>query len=432
MFGKPIQCLVVAHFENKLKQKLLVEIKKRNSCRICDSKELMKILTLNQMPWTDQFLKQSDEKEFLYDINIFLCTNCETIQTQHDVNVDDYYENYQYAVGTSPFAKKFMKELVISIENLFFSSRKHLNVIEIGSGDGQQLVEFQKRGHNVLGIEPSELLVKKSVNANVKTIQKLFDEEIIPNIKKEMPRVDVVLMTYTFDHIPEPAKTLNALKKILTPNEGIFIFENHDFDKIIEQNEICLFEHEHSIYFNKKTAESALGYLGYKTLKTNWLPQEVVRANSLLVASTPVKNGDLKPSTNGIDLEFYRTVEQRLKNGIKSLNESIKLFKKKGLKIAGYGAGGRGVMTLATLESASEIDFLLDKNPKGNNIYTPKTKIRVVPLAHLESNVVDVIIVFSFGYMEEIKKDLLVYGYKPDQLVSMVQLMSGSYNKTIK
>ena len=45
----------------------------------------------------------------------------------------------------------------------------------------------------------------------------------------------------------------------------------------------------------------------------------------------------------------------------------------------------------------------------------------------LESDKVDSVIVFSFGYMKEIREDLLKMGYDSNQLVSMLDILKGNY-----
>ena len=92
-------------------------------------------------------------------------------------------------------------------------------------------------------------------------------------------------------------------------------------------------------------------------------------------------------------------------------------------KIAGYGAGGRGVMTLASMKNANNFKFLIEKNPKSKNIYAPGSGVPIVNLGHLKENSVDEILVFSYGYMNEIKKDLKNYGYESNQIKSFIDIM---------
>jgi SAM-dependent methyltransferase len=403
----------------------MITISKREKCRICSNSGLQRILMLPKMPWTDEFVSDLDGKEFVHDIEVFRCLSCGTVQTQHDVEVSEYYEDYTYAVSSSSFACQFMESLASSIEDLFFEEGKRLNVLEIGSGDGQQLRMFQARGHQVLGVEPSSYLTQVARDSGVPTIQTLFTGENLEQVTAVMPHVDVVLMTYTFDHIPEPGDTLNAIRQLLEPNAGVFVFENHNFDKIVQQLELCLFEHEHSIYLNETTARFVLDYYGFDTLRVNWLDDGIVRANSLIVGGTPRVDATPSLPAPSVDSSGVAGFEALIGDAIRNLESAISTMREKGNRVAGYGAGGRGVMTLAALSNAQELEFLLDKNPKREDIFTPKTHVKVVPISHLASNEVDYVIVFSFGYMDEIREGLAKFGYRSEQLLSMVDLLRG-------
>ena len=65
----------------------------------------------------------------------------------------------------------------------------------------------------------------------------------------------------------------------------------------------------------------------------------------------------------------------------------------------------------------------MKKNPKSKNIYTPVSNIPIFNIPHLKENRVDNIFVFSFGYMNEIKRDLKKLGYDNKQIISFVDVM---------
>lgn len=408
-------------------------ISKRAHCRMCKSSDLIPFLNLPEMPLTDYFLHSPTEKEFLADIEVYVCRKCHTAQTLHDLDVSDYYREYAYTVGSSGFTLRFMDLLAQSIHQKFFPKESKLNVLEIGSGDGQQLAAFKKYGHTVLGIEPSLPLAQNAIKAGIPTLNVLFTSDTLPLIQQHMAHADVVIMTYTFDHLPEPAKVLQTISRILSLGKGIFVFENHDFAKITERLEFCLFEHEHSIYLHEFTARNALAINGFKVLDVNWIPENMVRANSLIVAAQPNHNAAPIPFA----AEFYRFSQENfyqefgktITDGIKHFTEALELMKHSGLKVAGYGAGGRGVMTLAAVPNASILQYVVDKNPKGTEVYMPKTHLPVYPIDKLRTHPVDVVVIFSYGYMEEITQDLSSFGYKPSQLISMLDLLAGKYNE---
>ena len=84
-------------------------------------------------------------------------------------------------------------------------------------------------------------------------------------------------------------------------------------------------------------------------------------------------------------------------------------------------------MTLASMSNSKNFKFLIEKNPKSQNIYAPGSGLQIVNLEHLKENPVDEILVFSFGYMDEIKKDLKKYGYKSNQIKSFIDVMKDGY-----
>ena len=81
-------------------------------------------------------------------------------------------------------------------------------------------------------------------------------------------------------------------------------------------------------------------------------------------------------------------------------------------------------MTLAALKNSNYLDFLIEKNPKSNAIFSPGSSLPVVNLDHLKNNSVNEILVFSYGYIDEIKKDLSSYGYNTSQIKSFIDIMS--------
>ena len=84
-------------------------------------------------------------------------------------------------------------------------------------------------------------------------------------------------------------------------------------------------------------------------------------------------------------------------------------------------------MTLANMKNSNKLEFLLEKKPKSKNIYTPRSNIPIHGINYLKDNKVDKILVFSFGYIKEIKKDLKQFGYKSNQITSFVDVMKGRY-----
>lgn len=407
-----------------------INVNHRNSCRICQAKKMQKILSFPDMPLHDRFVKAENiGNEFAVDLDIYLCLDCYTVQTQHDVDLAAYYQDYQYSVGHSKTATQFRQVLAQSLISKYFPKFKKLMVLEVGSGDGSLLIPFKEMGHDVLGYEPSSYAADRAIERGIPTIQAFFNQKSVSDLPKGvLGNVDVILTSYTFDHLPEPMEFLQASKLMLNPQHGLLVTEVHDIEMIFAKKEPGLFQHEHSIYLNRSTAQSMLAREGYDAIDFELVPESVTRANSLLFVSTlnnsTFSAGKLPPidMPEFRDVNFYEQQKDDFYRGIHNLEIFLDKLILEGKTVAGYGAGPRGVLTLILMKNGDKIQYLIDKNPQGTDIYAPKSGVPVFGLDKLKESPVDEVIVFCFGYMKEVVEDLKVLGYSADRLHSMIDI----------
>ena len=409
-------------------------IRRFDNRRACGMTGLQRFLHLPQMPFTDDFISPARVgQEFLADIDIFVCKHCLTAQTLHDVDVDDYYEDYQYSVGDSATASRFMHLLAEKLNSAYYPEMNGKKVLEVGSSDGEQLMAFKETGCRVLGYEPSSILCQVAEGKGITTIQGLFTTESVCRLPDDFCEVDVVMLSYTFDHLPDPRAFLAASRSILNKRDGLLVVEIHNLEKIIERQEYCLFEHEHSIYLTEATAQQMCQMEGFEIIDFDLIPEKDRRANSLIFVATPKESclaaRAVAPRT-AVDfnsLDFYKRVGCNISQGIANLETFVDRVTGQGKKLAGYGAGGRGVMTLAAMSNANKLRYLVDKKPKRPGLLVPKSGIPLVSLDHLRSDPVDEILVFSFGYMTEIQAEVGALGYQPSQFHSLLDILAGRF-----
>jgi SAM-dependent methyltransferase len=405
-----------------------------NQCRACSSPQLKRFLHLPAMPLTDDFIPQEKfGREFRHDIDVFVCEQCFTAQTQHDVDMGDYYEDYQYAVGGSQTASHFMRLLAGNLISKYFSGQKGRKVLEVGSGDGVQLLAFKELGCEVLGYEPSSSLTRAAESRGIPTIQGLFTPDSASRLPEPFKSADVVMLSYTFDHLPQPREFIAAARSILNPETGLLVVEIHDLQKIFERQEYCLFEHEHSIYLTTATAAALCAREGMTIIDFDLVPEADRRANSLIFVATPNDSrfaekfpaAKLSVSDEFNTFSFYERQAGFIQRGIENLDAFVNRVTLAGKTIAGYGAGGRGVMTLGAMQTAPKLRYLADKKPKRPGLVVPKSGIPLVGLAAFKESSVDEILVFSFGYMKEIQAELSAFGYQPRQFHSLLDVLAG-------
>jgi ubiquinone/menaquinone biosynthesis C-methylase UbiE len=403
-------------------------------CRACKNARLKKFLSLPKMPFTDDFVRPDKfGLEFRADINVFVCEECMTVQTQHDVDVADYYKDYQYSVGDSTLAKDFMRTMAQKLKKTFYPHTDGKKVLEVGSSDGEQLLAFKETGCQVIGYEPSSLLCEMSEEKGIPAIQGLFTSDSTKLLPPNFKEVDIVMLSYTFDHLPDPISFLHTAASILNKKDGLLVIEIHNLEKIIERQEFCLFEHEHSIYLTEKTVHKICQAANLVIIDFDLIPEVERRANSLIFIATPV-GSDLasqaikaRTPEKFSDINFYKQIGQSIEQGINNLDDFVNQCVSKHEKLVGYGAGGRGVMTLAAMKNASLLAYVVDKRPKGDGLLMPKTGLPIFSISQLVTEPADQILVFSFGYMKEIQKELASFGYQPHQFHSLIDVLAGRF-----
>jgi protein-L-isoaspartate O-methyltransferase len=386
----------------------------RTTCRACGSPELEPFLRLDDMPFTDALVARGDAgEEFTAPIDLSWCRACSMVQTQADVSVDEYYRDYRYTVSSSGFATTFMDALAEATMSRF-ELRPGDSVLEIGSGDGAQLAAFAARGARVLGFEPASDLCRASRERNVPVAELIFDETTVREIPAELRPAQAIVLTYTFDHLPEPRAFLDAVHAALDPERGVLVLEVHDFARTAARRETCLLEHEHTIYPTRDSLERLLDAAGFTLLCDDLLPLAARRGNSLLVAAAPHASPlAARRQTSTEDLSRFDdgATYTQIAADIAASQERLRRFAADahaaGRTVGGYGAGGRGVMTLAFAGLGSDdLVCVADQNEQFHGLVLPKSHVPVVSPAALNEIAPDDIIVFSYGYIAEIREAL--------------------------
>jgi SAM-dependent methyltransferase len=397
------------------------------NCRACGYALPMPVVVLEGMPLTDDFItiENPDRKEYLSDIRIFECTNCGLVQNPADFDHEGYYQDYQYSSGHSSFVQTFMRHYAEVVCNTFeqLHHQRPATVLEIGSGDGEQLKHFKLLSvSRVLGIEPSEFLAQIAIASGIPTQVDLFGAH---SINKVAETFDICLSSYTLDHVRSPIEYLQAAYAMLNEG-GILTFEVHNLDKIIERTEYCLFEHEHTIYLGPDAAANLIRSQGFEIISINPLLSSEVRGNSLIVIAKKVTPCLYKNiSGNKLHNPLLESLNSRIKATVVCLDTWIDSLPTSN-DLVGFGAGGRGVMTLAALSNSNRFKALFDSNYNSNRYLTPKTRIPIVGPDGWQRFSDAYCLVFSFGYFDEIKNQLIEKGFSSKKILSLADFFPAS------
>lgn len=398
-------------------------------CRFCGTPEPTPFLETPPLPITGAFLRKADEDEFLYPIKLHLCKNCLAVQSQHNISFSDYYEDYSYTIAASEFAVRFAEEVAQTLHRKWGLERGS-KVLEIGSADGIQLQKFKDLGMDVLGFEPSRVLSDAARSGGIPTITGLFGKDTVAEIPTNLRPFQLILLTHVFDHLPYPGEFCETLASLLDQERGLLLVEVHNFEETIEYVEYPLLQHEHTTYPTAASLQRMFGSVGLDLLDVGVLPPEVKRAHSLMVLAAPRGSvysaqamPQLPPGPGG-DLEELRRFDRRLHETLERVGEYIRSRREQGITLAGFGGGGRGIMTLAATAKPGDLKYVCDSSPAHHGHFLPSSHIPVVPPEHVEQEPVDEIIVFSYGYIDEIRQQLSKHTARGGRITSLLDVLA--------
>lgn len=403
----------------------------RTQCRLCGQESPTPFMRFDSVPFFDEIVtKENRGQEFSYPMELYFCTQCSSVQTQHDVNLHQYYHSYQYVASKSPFIRKYMQSLTD-----FCQERLGLlpgdRVIEVGAADGYLLSLFKDKGLQTLGFEAAENLSQLAANNGINVINALFTRESLDLIPEGFQTVQLLVLLHTFDHLYDPASFMDTVRQVLDPNRGIFLIEVHDLKDIYSKHETALFGHEHATYLHYGSMSRFLKRHGFRIVDFNFLPKEACRGSSMLVAATP-EGSELVAAPNLSafecpeldDLASFLDFQAAVLSSFARLRRHVENSKAAGKRFAGYGGWGRGVTTLAMVGlTVNHLEFVVDGNPHFHGCYTPMTNLPIVGPESVSRQVVDEVIVFNYAYIDEIRNTLSEFIEQGGKVVSVIDLL---------
>ena len=164
--------------------------KKIDSCRLCDSKKLLKTIDFGRVPLGNNLSisSESSMRVDTYKLCLFRCNKCNHFQLNYEVSPDKLYAtNYTYLSGVAPsFIKHFDRYSKWIIKKCNLNSNN--TVLDVGSNDGTCLNAFKNNNIKVLGIDPASLPSKIANKRGINTLNKFFNRQSTEEIKKNMDK----------------------------------------------------------------------------------------------------------------------------------------------------------------------------------------------------------------------------------------------------
>jgi len=171
-------------------------------------------------------------ENFTLKLPMYICKNCKLYvtgasQKELDEKLEHYYdEDFWKTVRKETLKSDFTDSHSIGIIRIWRSQKKYCKeilknsetILEIGSGHGEAICNFDKIRYKVTGIEPDKKNVI-SINKKLKNSECIVEKAETFSFDKKF---DIIWLNHVFEHLSKPIEFLKKAKSFL--NESGFIF----------------------------------------------------------------------------------------------------------------------------------------------------------------------------------------------------------------
>ena len=372
-------------------------------CDLCRTDAAVEFLDLGKQPLANKYPKAGDfEKEDFFPMRISFCTNCRNVQLGTKVSRERMFEDYYYLSSVNPGLVRHFESLAQKLSDAAF-------VVDVGSNDGILLKPLKELGVKAIGIEPSINVSKIANDAGLTTITAFFDAQSARATEVEYGRPDVIVASSVFTHLEDPHTFIDDVKSLLAV-EGRFIIEVEYIGDIVKQIQFERFYLDRIFYYSltslKQLFESHdMHITDVEHIEPHGGSLQVTIRNAGVGGQSERVAAHLAEEAGYLTLEKMQTFKAEVDTQIAAFRDMLAAYKDAGLGVAGYGSPAR-VSTICNYGKIGPdlIAFTVDDSPLKQDKFTPGTHIPIVSRERLEVEKPDILVVFAYEYLDDIRK----------------------------
>jgi C-methyltransferase C-terminal domain/Putative zinc binding domain/Methyltransferase domain len=385
-------------------------------CLFCSTPLRHTLIDLGMSPLCESYLtaEQLNQMELFYPLHAYVCEQCFLVQVQEYVSPEGIFTEYAYFSSYSDswlaHARAYA-EMITGRLGLGATSQ----VIELGSNDGYLLQYFIARGIPVLGVEPAKNVAEAAIAKGVPTVTKLFGRQSARELVAEGIQADLLCGANVLAQVPDVSDFVGGMKLLLKPG-GVITIEFPHLMRLMEGNQFDTIYHEHFSYFSFLTAERIFAAHGLTLFDVEELP---THGGSLRIyarhtddPSRPISDGAKnlrarEESAGFSRLDRYASFTEQVHETKRRLLEFLIGAKRKGKRVAGYGAPGKGNTLLNYCGIRTDfLDYTVDRNPYKHGKFLPGTHIPIHLPEKIRETRPDYVLILPWNLKDEIMEQV--------------------------
>ena len=403
----------------------------QNTCRVCNSANLRSVLDLGQTHLADGFLEIESKTGTgeLFPLILNVCMNCGWHQLSITVNSELLYVNdYPYDSRTTDTGKKHWEDFAKSVVSEFFSNKKNVKVLDIGSNTGALLSEFKEIGCETLGIDPSNDAAEVAYSFGIENLVTFFDESALKQLKMRNFSPDVITSTNSFAHTNDLRNWLKLAEEILTQT-GVLVIEAPHALELFQNSEYDTIYHEHLSYLSIAPLVSLFEEMNLPIfhVEKNTIHGGSVRIyaskQNKVVSDSVSSIVDIELASKIFDIDFLDDFAIKVASKRAEIKMLMSELQKKKKRIGVVSAPAKG-MTFLSYNDLTDFELIgiSDKNPMKIGKYAPGCGLRVVSDEDLLKLEPDYLLILAWNFKDEIMKNLRNMGYRNNFIVGIPDL----------
>ena len=395
----------------------LAGLKQALKCRHCGGELHLPFLDLGSAPPSNAYLTEVGLRtsERWFPLRLLVCELCWLVQTEDHAGreilfTDEYPYFSSFSTSWLAHAERYVQAMVQR-----FDLNNESRVVEIAANDGYLLQYVQAAGIPCYGVEPTIGTAAAARAKGIAIVERFFGVGLADELASTGQQADLMVANNVLAHVPDINDFVAGFARLLKP-QGVATFEFPHLLRMVQENQFDTAYHEHYSYLSLKVVEHIFACNGLSVFDAEELPTHGgslrifaqrsdygLQAVSLRVA--PLRKAEADAGM--AEAAFYSGFQARAEKVKDDLVAFLIEAKRKGLKVAGYGAAAKGntVLNFAGVRP-DLLPYVVDRNPAKQGKFMPGSRIPIVDETHLKLHQPDRILILPWNLRQEVMAQL--------------------------